>query len=256
MLSYQHIFHAGNLADVHKHGLLAWCIAYLTRKDKPLTYIETHAGRGLYDLDDPAAQKTQEAAEGILKAQPFFDPQHPYLVTLQKIRTLYGPQAYPGSPMIAATLLRPCDKLHLAELHPAEFDALRHNMSPFAVQCHKRNGFDLAHSLCPPTPKRGLLLMDPSYEIKSDYAEIPKHIAKIARAWNVGTLCLWYPILKSQRHKPMLAALVANHPEAFRHEVAFPPAREDHGMIGSGMFFINPPFGLQDEAARLSTQFR
>lgn len=251
MLSYQHIYHAGNLADVHKHGLLAWVLAYLTQKDKPLSYIETHAGRGLYDLQDPAAVKTAEAAEGIAKADGFFDAAHPFSSVLAQVRATHGPTAYPGSPWIAAHLLRPQDSLHVAELHPGEFDALRHTMSPYPVQCHRRDGFDLAHSLCPPTPRRGMLLIDPSYEVKEDYADIPRHIAKIARAWNVGIICLWYPILKSARHRPMLATLMRDHPQAFRHEVAFAPAKKDHGMIGSGMFIINAPYGFDREAARL-----
>lgn len=255
MLSYQHIFHAGNLADVHKHGLLSWILNYLTKKDKPLSYIETHAGRGLYDLQNPAALKTAEAAEGIAKAAGFFAADHPFSRTLNQIRATYGQDAYPGSPLIAASLLRSMDSLHFAELHPAEFDALRHNMSPYPAQCHKQNGFDMAHSLCPPTPRRGLMLIDPSYEIKEDYDAIPKHIAKITRAWNVGIICLWYPILRSDRHRSMLKTLVRDHPTALRHEVAFPPAKKDHGMIGSGMFFIKPPYGLQDEAKRLGRHF-
>ncbi|MEP1612042.1 MAG: 23S rRNA (adenine(2030)-N(6))-methyltransferase RlmJ [Roseobacter sp.] len=256
MLSYQHIYHAGNLADVHKHGLLAWMLAYLTKKEKPLSYIETHAGRGLYDLMDPAALKTEEAAAGIGQATGFFETTHPFAQALGQIRQTHGENAYPGSPLIAANLLRPTDNLHVAELHPGEYDALSFALSPYPVQCHNKDGFELAHSLCPPTPRRGLMLIDPSYEIKTDYAAIPKHIAKYVRSWNVGIICLWYPILKLQRHRPMLDALQQDHPDALRHEVQFPPAQKDHGMIGSGMFVINPPYGLEAEAARLKKHFR
>jgi hypothetical protein len=102
MLSYQHHFHAGNLADVQKHALLAWCLAYLTQKDKPLTYIETHAGRGLYDLASEYALKTGEAALGIERAEDWFPKDHPYRQRLNEVRASYGPTAYPGSPLIAA----------------------------------------------------------------------------------------------------------------------------------------------------------
>lgn len=255
MLSYQHIYHAGNLADVHKHVLLAWMLNYLTQKDKPLTYIETHAGRGMYDLQDPAAKKTGEAAEGIDKAVTYFAPDHPFAQVLAQIRLAQGASAYPGSPVIASSLLRPDDRIHLAELHPAEHDALAFAMSPFPVKCYKRDGFELAHSLCPPTPRRGLMLIDPSYEIKNDYIDIPKHISRITKAWNVGVICLWYPILKVSQHQSMLRNLEQNYPDAMRHEVTFPPAQKEHGMIGSGMFVINPPYGLKDEADRLGAHF-
>jgi 23S rRNA (adenine2030-N6)-methyltransferase len=255
MLSYQHIYHAGNLADVHKHGLLAWMLSYLAKKDKPLSYIETHAGRALYDLDDPAALKTAEASQGIGRAQSFFPSSHPFARVTEEVRRQHGPMAYPGSPRIAAGLLRPSDHIHLAELHPAEHAALDFSMSAYPVKCHRRDGFELAHSLCPPDPRRGLLLIDPSYEVKSDYAEIPKHVSKLHKAWNVGVICLWYPLLLAQTHKPMVAALSQAHPEAMRHEVRFAPSRKGHGMVGSGMFVINPPFGLKEEAARLGACF-
>jgi 23S rRNA (adenine2030-N6)-methyltransferase len=255
MLSYQHGYHAGNPADVHKHGLLAFMLAYMAGKDKPLTYIETHAGRGLYDLDDAAARKTGEARQGILRLSHFFEAGHPYAKALDLTRARHGASAYPGSPQIAASILRPGDRLHFAELHPQEFEALEVALSASGARCYRQDGFELAQSLCPPTPRRGLILIDPSYEIKNDYAEIPRRIAHLHRAWNVGVICLWYPILKSRNHVPMLDALQEAHRQALRHEVAFPPARVGHGMTGSGLFVINPPFGTSEEAARLSQCF-
>ncbi|WP_299962879.1 23S rRNA (adenine(2030)-N(6))-methyltransferase RlmJ [uncultured Roseobacter sp.] len=255
MLSYQHIYHAGNLADVHKHALLAWMLAYLTAKPKPLSYIETHAGRGLYDLSDPAAQKTGEAAEGITRTEEWFAADHPLARVLATLRKTHGATAYPGSPLIAAHILRPCDILHLAELHPAEHSALATAMSPFGARVHAQDGFALAQSLVPPTPRRGLMLIDPSYEIKRDYTDIPGRIARLVKAWNVGIICLWYPILKTARHDEMLQRLSAAHPQALRHEVHFPPARANHGMTGSGLFVINPPYSLAEEAARLGQHF-
>ena len=120
MLSYQHIFHAGNLADVQKHAALAWVLAYLTVKDKPISYIETHSGRALYDLASDAAQKTGEAAKGIENEliQAGLGSDHPYLRALNRVRDAFGPRHYPGSPWIAGDLLRNTDHMHLAELHP------------------------------------------------------------------------------------------------------------------------------------------
>lgn len=111
MLSYQHLYHAGNLADVHKHALLAWVLDYLTAKDKPLTYIESHAGRGLYDLSAPEAVKTGEAAQGIGRLEAQIDPEHPYRRILERVRLARGADAYPGSPMIAALSLRDSDSV-------------------------------------------------------------------------------------------------------------------------------------------------
>ena len=255
MLSYQHIYHAGNLADVQKHALLAWMLSYLTRKDKPLTYLETHAGRALYDLSDAAAEKTGEARQGIDKVAGWFAPDHPYSQVLQELRETHGPRAYPGSPLLAAKLLRPDDRIHLAELHPQEHSALDLAMSPYPVKCHLSDGFEMAFALTPPTPRRGMLLIDPSYEIKTDYETIPRQIAKLNRAWNVGIIALWYPILTNRAHIPMLDTLTVNHPDALRHEVRFPPARPGHGMVGSGMFVINPPYGLATEAQNLTARF-
>lgn len=94
------------------------------------------------------------------------------------------------------------------------------------------------------------MLIDPSFEVKADYDAIPKHMAALARKWNVGTIALWYPLLPSGLHRPMMAALRDRFPEALAHEVRFPPAREGHGLVGSGMFVVNPPWGSEAEAER------
>ncbi len=255
MLSYQHIYHAGNLADVHKHAVLSWMLSYLTAKDKPLTYLETHAGRGLYQLDAPEALKTGEAAEGISKVADWFAPDHPYARILARTRALHGPNAYPGSPLVAALSLRETDRLHLAELHPQEYAALSNTMSPYPARVVQRDGAEMALALCPPDPKRGLLLIDPSYEIKDDYKTIPSLVRRLHRKWGVGVIVLWYPILADTPHRPMLRLLTEMLPEAVRHEVAFPPARPGHRMTGSGLFILNPPYGFHAEAARLTALY-
>lgn len=255
MLSYQHFYHAGNLADVHKHALLAAMLERMTAKDKPLTYLESHAGRGLYDLSAPEALKTGEAAAGIDRLEDAFAPEHPYRRVLALTRAQHGPRAYPGSPMIAALLLRPGDTIHLAERHPAEHAALAQAMLPHAARVHPVDGFAKIHELTPPMPRRGMLLIDPSFETESDYAAMPRFVGHIARKWNVGVIALWYPILTDARHGAMLQALAEAHPQALRHEVRFAPMRAGHRMQGSGLFVINPPWGLADEAARLSALF-
>ncbi|NOD76617.1 MULTISPECIES: 23S rRNA (adenine(2030)-N(6))-methyltransferase RlmJ [unclassified Ruegeria] len=258
MLSYQHIYHAGNLADVQKHALLAWVLNYLTRKDKPLSYVETHSGRGLYKLDAEEAVRTGEAAAGIKRAQQegWFGPDHPMAQVLESVQNRHGNAAYPGSPLVAANLLRDQDSLHFAELHPQEHAALALAMSPYGAKVYQQDGFALAQSLLPPTPRRGMLLIDPSYEVKTDYDRLPGIIAKLHRKWNVGVIALWYPILSDKRHQAMIRALKSqNLPKAVCHEVTFPPVRKGHRMVGSGMFIINAPFGIEDEMKRLSALF-
>lgn len=253
MLSYQHLYHAGNLADVHKHAALSWVLSYMTRKDKPLTYVETHGGRGLYDLSAPEAVKTAEAAAGIEAVMDWFEGT-PYGDVLAACQSEHGPRAYPGSPWTASHLLRGDDVLHIAELHPQEHDALLDNVP--AAYIHHQDGFEMAYSVCPPMPRRGLLVVDPSYEVKDDYAEVPKHLIKLAKSWPVGVMILWYPLLTDNRHASMVRALARAFPDALRHEVGFAPAREGHRMVGSGLFVVNPPWGLDGMLGTLATQFR
>lgn len=245
MLSYQHAYHAGNLADVHKHSALAWCLTYLTRKPKPLSYMETHAGRGLYDLAAAEARKTGEAAAGIEALIDRLPPDDPYRTALAEIRATHGPTAYPGSPLLAQHLLRAdLDRLALAELHPQENAALRRALRAPNTHIFQQDGFELALSRTPPEPRRGLLLIDPSWEVKADYERLPRFLASVAKKWPVGVVMLWYPLLRDGPHAAMTRRLKADHAEALCHEVRFPPVRKGHRMVGSGLFVINPPWGL------------
>ena len=256
MLSYQHHYHAGNLADVHKHAVLAWALDYLAQKDKPLTYVESHAGRGLYDLAAPEAARTGEAAKGIMATKGWFNAAHPYTRAIAKTQVERGPAAYPGSPLIAGHTLRDTDSIHLCELHPQEHAALTYATSPFGAHVYQEDGLAKALSILPPTPRRGMLLIDPSYEVKSDYEDIPRIIHQIARKWNVGVIMLWYPILSDAPHRVMLNVLRQDHEGATIHEVRFPPAREGHRMIGSGLFLLNAPYGIEAELKTLTNRFR
>jgi len=249
------MYHAGNLADVHKHAMLAWSLDYMTRKDKPISFLETHAGRGLYHLDDAAAQKTGEAAKGIAVAADWFGPDHPYSGVLDRVRAKYGASAYPGSPLVAAECLRPMDNIHLAELHPQEVAALRKAMSDYGAIVRPADGFATTLSICPPEPRRGLLLIDPSYEVKADYQNIPKFITQLHRKWNVGTIMLWYPILTDNVHLSMTKAIRSAIPTTEIHEVRFPPVRQGHRMVGSGLCVINSPYGFSDAATKLGQHF-
>lgn len=172
MLSYLHGFHAGNFADLHKHAILVALLEALNRKAKPWSYLETHSGRALYDLNDAQAQKTGEYQQGIgrLWAQPQAEVLEPYLQQVRRVNqgTL---SHYPGSPTIAAGMARAEDRLRLMELHSTEVEALRQQFrQDERVAVHHRDGYEGVNALLPPTPKRGLVLIDPAYEVKTEYA--------------------------------------------------------------------------------------
>jgi 23S rRNA (adenine2030-N6)-methyltransferase len=249
LLSYQHAYHAGGPADLHKHIVLAELLARLTAKPRGITYAETHAGRGLYDLASPETGKTGEAAAGIARLAP--DPATPFGRALAATRAAHGPDAYPGSPLLARALLRPQDRLLLAELHPAEHAALRARLAGPGVAIHRRDGFECLLALSPPTPRRGLVLVDPSYEVKSDYAAAAGFVRRLLAKWPEAAVLVWYPILPAARHRTLLAGLAPLAPMIDEAAFAEPPAR---GMTGSGLALVNAPFGGEAAFAAARSQ--
>ncbi len=239
MLSYQHAYHAGGPADLHKHMILAGLLARLTVKPRPVSYAETHAGRGLYDLSDPETARTGEAAAGIDRLAP--DPDRPYGRALAETRAAHGPKAYPGSPALTAALLRPGDRIALMELHPAEHAALRANFRNRPdIEIHRRDGYEGVLALAPMKPRKGLVLIDPAYEVKDEYATVPVFVRSLLAKWPEATIMVWYPLLPAGRHHAMLAALAPLRPRF--DEVAFTP-RPARGMTGSGVALVNAPHG-------------
>jgi 23S rRNA (adenine2030-N6)-methyltransferase len=238
MLSYQHGYHAGNAADLHKHIALAELLARLTRKPRGITYVETHAGRGIYDLAAPEALKTGEAARGIDRIVT--DAETPYGAAVAQVRERYGPRAYPGSPVIARLLLRPQDRIELMELHPAEHAALGAALAGGGVAIHRRDGREGVLALSPFKPRRGLVLVDPSYEIKSEYAETATFARRLIAKWPEAAVLIWYPILSAGRHAELLDGLT-DLPLRF-DETRF-VERPERGMTGSGLVLLNGPHG-------------
>lgn len=257
MLSYRHAYHAGNHADVLKHSLLCLVLAKLTVKDSPCVYIDTHAGAGLYQLNSAQAQKTGEAAGGIerLLAAPTSIPGlAPYLKTVHQLRGK-RPQSYPGSPAIAQQLLRPQDKLNLLELHNKEIDTLRANLGrDRRLSIHHRDGFEGLPALLPPPCPRGLVLMDPAYEVVADYAQAVASLAKAQARWQTGTYMLWYPLLARQRDRSgwLKHELHRQRPRNLLiAELWVQPASEEYGMHGSGVAIVNAPWQLDEQLSAL-----
>jgi len=249
MLSYQHAYHAGCAADVHKHAALARLLVRLTAQDDPLTLIETHAGRGLYDLKSPEAKKTREAQHGIVRllGEGKLAKSHPLAKIIAQTRRTHGPSAYPGSPLIAHALLRPQDSMHLMELHPQEHEALVELLGDEDnVHIQHRDGFEATYEMAPPTPKRGLVLIDPSFEIKTEYTLTAEFIIDLNAKWTDGVILLWYPLLRAGLYKDMVEALEdAMLPGFHRREIHFAKPENVRGMFGSGLIAVNLPPAFQ-----------
>lgn len=256
MLSYQHGYHAGNFADVVKHVTLVQILQYLTQKDKPLFYLETHAGRGMYDLHHPQALKTGEFKEGI---QRLWDNRRqlpalfkPYLQCIKLLNPNAKLRYYPGSPWLAQQLLRTQDRLFLAELHPQEFSELTTLPHPGKrVHFSHCDGLEALSAQLPPSEKRGLIFIDPAYEVKQEYRQLPELLAKAYRRFTTGVYCVWYPILDQQLHRQLVQGLQnmrINNTLQVEFNVTLAPSQR---MKGCGLWVINPPYILAEQLKQL-----
>lgn len=247
MLSYQHGYHAGNFADVMKHIGLTHLLSYLILKEKPLFYLETHSGKGSYDLMDKQAEKTKEYKDGISllwadrqSLPPVFDE---YLQIISQLNPNNSLRYYPGSPSLAINKLRIQDRMYFCELHPKEFAVLR--LQPRLqkkVHFSNTDGMEALKAFLPPPEKRGLIFIDPSFEIKDEYKEIPLAIKDAYSRFETGIFCLWYPLvdkrLSDKLHRGMKKIGAKN---ALRMEFNLTTAPME-GMSGCGLWIINPPF--------------
>lgn len=258
MLSYQHSYHAGCFADVMKHAVLARILAYLTKKDKPLLYIDTHSGRGEYDLKDRYARKTNEAAQGIQPVwekratlSPLFSPYFEAIESLNQPNIL---RYYPGSPAIASYLLRPQDRLVFCELHPTEFQHLMQlPTEQKRIFLKKEDGFKCLNALLPALERRGLVFIDPSYEQKNEYQQVIQAIKAAYKRSDTMTYCLWYPLISNRLPPKFLQSLAAiNAKESLRLEF-YSTQTALLGMTGSGLWIINPPYTLAEEGKSMLT---
>ena len=253
MLGYRHLFHAGNHADVLKHTVLASVLKALLRKEKPFVYIDTHAGAGGYALHDPRARRTGEAEEGIgLWWHKARNAQA--LAPLMDVVAALNPDGelrhYPGSPLVAKHYLRPEDRLVLMELHPSDFPELAARFAGMqGVRIEHADALQRLKAYLPPQERRGVVLIDPSYELKSDYANIVKLVTDAHRRWATGIYLVWYPILSRLDAQRFVERLASTHiPRQLC--VEYLPHGDDRGgrnLLGSGLVIVNPPFRLEDD---------
>ena len=253
MLSYQHAYHAGGPPDVHKHVGLSLLLAGLAKKDKPFAVIDLYAGEGEYDLTKFAAQKTEEYKQGIAQVWAAKSPPpalEGYLRVLRQMNPDGELRHYPGSPALARAYMRADDRLILNELHSTAFPNLgRWARKDERIVVHKRDGLEALLGLTPPNPRRGLVLIDPSYEVKTEYAGVAEKAAAAVKKWREGTFVIWYPILKEARHSALIDALKANITEEMLiDELSLSTKRGDQvsGLLGTGLIVINPPWQFDD----------
>jgi 23S rRNA (adenine2030-N6)-methyltransferase len=252
MLSYLHGFHAGNHADVVKHTVLTAVLARLAGKEKPVRYIDTHAGAGGYDLQSAAAKKNREHEAGIGRLWAGKNAPPAVARLLELVRDYNGPgplRRYPGSPWLACESLRSIDDLHLFELHPAEHRRLTRAFGrDRRVKVLREDGLRGAIGLVPPPQRRGLLFIDPSYERDAERAAVIDAAVKAHRRFATGVIAIWYPVIERRAaerfERSLRAALLA--PIA-TYELSVARDSGARGLIGSGMLVVNPPWRLDDE---------
>ena len=253
MLAYRHAFHAGNHADVLKHIVLMLVLRHMNAKPKGYRYVDTHAGAGGYSLEGRYAQKKGEYERGIGRLWTRTDLPEIVADYVELVRR-FNPDGvlaqYPGSPAMAQMLLRPQDQLRAFELHPTEQKILRSTLAatPGAI-AYDGDGFDGLKGQVPPSSRRGVVLMDPSYEGHKDYGKVISSLREAVARFAEGVYLVWYPQVSKLEAAQLPKRLEALAPKGWLHArlTVQQPDQQGFGLAGSGMFVINPPFTLHDE---------
>ena len=250
-MNYQHAFHAGNFADVHKHAVLARILSHLKAKPAAFRVIDTHAGAGRYDLHGPEPTRSGEWRDGIGKiwharlADEARALLAPYLDAVQNLNPGGGLRVYPGSPLLALALIRPQDRLIACELEPRAAAALEGVLRDRRAKVVAIDGWTALGAYVPPKERRGVVLVDPPFEEAADFTRLASALAAAHRKWPTGIYILWYPI-KERAAPDALARRLRQleMPGVLRCEITLGPPRADAGLVGSGLIVINPPFKL------------
>ena len=250
-MNYQHAFHAGNFADVHKHAVLARILDYLKRKPAAFRVIDTHAGAGRYDLYGPEPKRSGEWRDGIGKIWRAPLPQAvqallaPYLDAVAGFNPGATLRVYPGSPLIALHLSRPQDRLLACELEPRAAAALEGVLRDRRAKMLAIDGWTALGAYVPPKERRGVVLVDPPFEDAADFGRISSALAAAYRKWPTGIFMLWYPIKERVAPDALARRLrKLEMPGVLRCEITLGPPRADAGLVGSGLIVVNPPFKL------------
>jgi 23S rRNA (adenine2030-N6)-methyltransferase len=253
-MNYRHAFHAGNFADVMKHVLLVRVLIHLRRKENAFRAVDTHAGTGLYGLAAEEAERTQEWRGGVGQLDKPFAPDvealiAPYRSVLEKVRERHG-AAYPGSPFVIRELLRLQDRAIFVELHPQDRQALSRRFArDRLVKVLQLDGWTALHALIPPKERRGLVLIDPPYEEPGELERLATEMAKALRKWPTGIFLGWYPVKNpADVNGPAAILAQAAGEKALRLELMVDSHNDPDRLNGCGLFVLNPPWTLQEEA--------
>ncbi|AEF53687.1 23S rRNA (adenine(2030)-N(6))-methyltransferase RlmJ [Marinomonas posidonica] len=253
MLSYRHIYHAGNHADILKHITMSQICRHFIKKDTPFFYLDTHAGIGQYELNSEQAQKNKEFHSGISRLLSELTVPEAVEGLLEIVREMNPTdqlEYYPGSPKVVDYYTRQKDKLHLCELHPNDYPLLA-ALFPQKRKANvvKENGFAAVKAMLPPPQKRGFVLMDPPYEVKKDYQYVVKSLEEGYKRFPQGTFAIWYPVLGRQQADNLLKSVkTTNIRNVLLLELNVRDTEKERGMAGSGMIIVNPPWTLEQDA--------
>lgn len=258
-MNYRHAFHAGNFADVVKHTILTRIIDYLMRKDAAFRVIDTHAGVGIYDLYGDMAERTGEWRDGIGRVMaadlplPVAELLAPYLAAIRAQNPDGNLRYYPGSPFITRHLLREQDRLMAFELHPMDANRLKENFAgDFQTRITQLDAWDIFGTHLPPKEKRGLVLVDPPFEEKGEFARMVQGLEKAHKRWPGGTYAFWYPIKEPEEVEAYVKALKRTGiPKILRLELTIRAPSAPPRLHGTGMVVVNPPFVLEEEMRAL-----
>jgi 23S rRNA (adenine2030-N6)-methyltransferase len=249
-MNYRHIYHAGNFADVAKHVGLLYCVEALKRKDAAFFALDTHAGRGYYDLQSVEATKSGEAESGIQRLiETGMD--NPVLAEyFGAIRARRGKRLarYPGSPALIAAALRTQDRALFVELMPAEARAVEREIeSTGRVRTEIGDGYAALKAFLPPDERRGVVLIDPPYESLDELKAMLQAFGDAYRRWPNGTYLMWYPIRSATQRRMVHARFEALRiPKMLFADLAIHPDDAGVGLAGSGLLLVNPPYGADE----------
>ncbi|PMJ99152.1 23S rRNA (adenine(2030)-N(6))-methyltransferase RlmJ [Vibrio sp. 10N.261.55.A7] len=252
MLSYRHSFHAGNHADVVKHIVQSLILNALQQKEKPFVYHDTHSGVGRYDLTHEWSEKTSEYKQGIARlwAQDNVPAEmQSYLEAIKQLNSGEELRYYPGSPRVARAHLRPQDRMVLTELHPSDYPLLEQEFHrDRQVRIYKEDGFQRLKGSLPPKERRGLVLIDPPYELAKEYRDVVTAIAQSHKRWATGIYAIWYPVVNRCDIEDMIEGLESlGIRNILQIELGVSPDTNERGMTASGMIVINPPWKLESQ---------
>ncbi|EGQ8475705.1 23S rRNA (adenine(2030)-N(6))-methyltransferase RlmJ [Vibrio cholerae] len=252
MLSYRHSFHAGNHADVLKHIVQSLILNSLQQKEKPFVYHDTHSGVGRYDLTHEWSEKTGEYKQGIARVwQQDNIPAEldSYLDAIRQLNQGETLRYYPGSPRVARAHLREQDRMVLTELHPSDYPLLEQEFHrDRQVSIYKEDGFARLKASLPPQERRGLVLIDPPYELAKEYRDVVRAIAQSYKRWATGIYAIWYPVVNRCDIDDMLEGLQGLEiRKILQIELGVAPDTNERGMTASGMIVINPPWTLESQ---------